>query len=116
MKLIHLSEFKRLADVPDSALVALLASDQLPISIDANNRLMIDVDSVATQSIVAAIANERSKTVSEQELLIAERVARIVGEEFEAVIDQALSNLGSIRDNSVCSAPNDVGTANQKKK
>lgn len=93
MKQISLSEFKRLTLLSDASLVYLLEKGQLSCIINHNNQLLIDIDKLENRQIVDAILNQSKNLVEDQADLLEQKIARIVAEYFDAVVNESLAKL-----------------------
>ncbi len=91
MKLISLKEFQSVSLLSDSALLWLLTNNALPISLDPNNVIMINIEETDVTRLLAFVQKEKSQNQSEHFNLIIEEAGRIIRDNFEDIVEEAIS-------------------------
>jgi|Wag4MinimDraft_19_1082662.scaffolds.fasta_scaffold80774_2 hypothetical protein len=89
MNLINLKEFQKITRVSDKTLVLLLSNGALPISLGADSKIMIDMNSVEIKKLVVALNRELSKKEEEEFSLMVEEAGNLIREEFDSLINAA---------------------------
>jgi hypothetical protein len=89
MNLINLKEFQKITRVSDKTLVLLLSNGALPISLGADSKIMIDMNSVEIKKLVVALNRELSKKEEAEFSLMVEEAGNLIREEFDSLINAA---------------------------
>lgn len=92
MKLIDLKEFKRVTRISDSALIWLLANGALPVTLGNDRKIMVDIESLEIQKLLATLNRELSKKEAEEFNLLVEEAGKVIRDEFDALLKNKKSS------------------------
>jgi len=95
MSLLSLKEFRSISHISDQALLWLLENQVLPISLDNESGIMVDLSHVDTKKLMASLAEKHSQVDSEQFNEMVEVAGRIIRDEFDVIVGKAIANINS---------------------
>lgn len=90
MKLVTLNEFKNVCDLPDSALVTLLATNSVQCQIDPEQGIMVDIDSASVKKLIQALITESTQRSAEEQRLLTEKAAKVIRENLDSILEEAI--------------------------
>jgi len=89
VKLQTLEQFQRTCGLSDRVLLWLLSHGKIAVVLEP--QIMIDVDSVENQEIIRALISSASTIDLPTEPLVQERLAAVVSEFMDSVVDEAIA-------------------------
>ncbi len=92
MKQLNLKEFQNITGISDASLGCLLKEELLPYTLNEKHQLRIDVESVAVGKLLAAITHSKTEALLLQQDVAIERVATIIRDRVEKILDLALQS------------------------
>ncbi|RMG43704.1 MAG: hypothetical protein D6719_03200 [Candidatus Dadabacteria bacterium] len=95
MKLVNLSEFQRLTGISDRSLLWLLKNRRLICQVSDASEIMIDIESADVKKLIEAMKSTNHDFLKKRQRIITEKFARIIGEELDVIVDQAVARLKS---------------------
>ncbi len=91
MKLVKLAQFQDLLALSDKALMYLLRENRLKLSFDPAQGILVNIEDLDMKDLVEAIASLKRDLLRDNSELIAERLASIVGNKLERLVEEALA-------------------------
>ena len=93
MKMIPLAEFQRITQLSDRAIVWLLNHREIEMEVDPKRGLLIAPDSAATKTLIGALSSSEHSLAQAKRALIVEKLASIVDDGLDDIVDAALARL-----------------------
>ncbi len=93
MKPVTLKEFRSVSLISEEALVWLLERNALPISMDAEKGIMVDMAAVETEKLIQALVRERKSEDAANFNLMTEQAGKIIRDNFDTIIEAAITRL-----------------------
>lgn len=93
MKMIPLSEFQRITQLSDKAIVWLINQQEIEMQVDSKRGLLISPESATTRSLVNAITSSEQSATQAKKALIIEKLASIIDDGLDDIVDAALVRL-----------------------
>lgn len=93
MKMIPLAEFQRITQLSDRAIVWLLNNREIEMEVDPKRGLLIAPDSATTRTLIDALSSSEHSLAQAKRALIVERLASIVDDGLDDIVDAAIARL-----------------------
>ena len=93
MSAIKIRDFQRLSGLSDSAVLTLLSGNDLKCEIDDEGFIKIDAESIEVRQLIEAALNHQQEELAKEHGVIVEKVARVIGEQFGAIVEEAVAQV-----------------------
>ncbi len=95
MTFVRLSQFVEVSEIPERAIFDLILSNQLPMQIDSEGYLSIDIDASSVKPLLAKAIEVTTSQMSEEQKLIEAHFEKIIGDEIASIVKDALERLNT---------------------
>ena len=92
MSAIKIRDFQRLTGLSDSAILTLLAGNDLACTIDDDGYIKIDAESIEVRKLVDAAISLQEVELSKEHGVIVEKIARLIGDQFSSIVEEAVAH------------------------
>ena len=92
MSAIKIRDFQRLTGLSDSAVLTLLAGNDLACSVDDDGYIQIDAESVEVRALIDAAVALQEAELGKEHGVIVEKIARLIGDQFSSIVEEAVAH------------------------